>query len=706
MLGPGDRSGGAMGIQQAIRRSAFRAESVALLLRGAFRNRRTLALLGAIGSLLLPVGAQIGPSPSTNISTQQLTLTPQNPVAPITVFNINPSVPGSTNYYYWTVSHDSLGDTAAPVGPFIAGLTFVPSAAHPVALAWTVPSGVASVDVLRTTSNAVPTGACACAVVTATSAAIFSDTVSTTSAYSVATSASEQNLVLTNLTAAGGTTSLPLGNAVQAEAFGVVHKVQILYAASISNGSNQLSSGANDPPFQPSDVGSILFCTNLALGNPRGELISTVTVPQTTIASFVNSHQVNLTGTASNAGSTICAWGPTDDTTAWTNAWNAAVFGSTGNGQCSTLTVGAGYSFVSAATFNAVGNCAVNVDVSGGLGLQGVSETSSVIIPLPNFNHSSCTNGADSVGCFFGQNATLTIQQIGFWGLGQSAAGNATETFFEFGGTYTTLRKVAFIGWGGGKASNSNDCVKFNQIEQSALLMHIDGCGGVSVDVNSGTTSNPVSIASSPIGNSTEEVIRIENSSWLASTGNTIGGNNAASCIICIVGTNALWRSANDSSNVPASNGASSTFLQLTGTGSQASVALGDLSDTATTANGINAGTGTTVILSDTKVFATTDFELGGGTIINRGGNSFSGTYAGTGPFLAQYPGEVGHVNCVTSSATITFQGTYTNTPFVLTTDVTTAGLVTQSGQSNTGITLGCPGATDSINYSVFPLRY
>jgi hypothetical protein len=168
------------------------------------RRRLGMVLRAACLLCLTCAGGTAARAQSQNVTTQQLTLTPQNSVPLVNSVQITPSVQGGTVYYYWFVSH-SGGVTSPPAGPF-------PSPPAPATLGgintitvtWTPVPTIATYDVLRTTTTTVPSGACSCAVATATIATVLVDNLASTSVYAVATSASQLPGILTNTSASLG----------------------------------------------------------------------------------------------------------------------------------------------------------------------------------------------------------------------------------------------------------------------------------------------------------------------------------------------------------------------------------------------------------------------------------------------------------------------------------------------------------------------
>jgi hypothetical protein len=95
------------------------------------------------------------------------------------------------------------------------------------------------------------------------------------------------------------------------------------------------------------------------------------------------------------------------------------------------------------------------------------------------------------------------------------------------------------------------------------------------------------------------------------------------------------------------------------------------------------------------------------GKLINGGGNNVFVTngataYGGAGTFQSSSQ-EAGTVTCAASAATITFKGIYSIAPNYVIQDRTTAGAVTQTSENTTTLVLGCPGATDILNYTISP---
>ena len=122
-------------------------------------------------------------------SAQSLFYGVPQPPASITISQVGTA--GATQYCYWVVAVYP-GGKSAPTGPactFTANSTLSTTNYDVVTfLAPTSPfAAVSSYDILRTTTQTVPTGACACAVATAQSGSPINDQSNSLSAYTVAT---------------------------------------------------------------------------------------------------------------------------------------------------------------------------------------------------------------------------------------------------------------------------------------------------------------------------------------------------------------------------------------------------------------------------------------------------------------------------------------------------------------------------------------
>lgn len=145
--------------------------------------------------LVLTCTAQISPTPNLAWSAMPVP-------TPVTLAG----VAGSTTYCYWVVAIYT-GGKSQPAGPqctFSANATL--SSTNYDIVSFLVPTGYQVVptgyDILRTTSQTPPTGACACVVASNQSASPVNDQSSTLSAYTIATGQASLAFTLTTMPSA------------------------------------------------------------------------------------------------------------------------------------------------------------------------------------------------------------------------------------------------------------------------------------------------------------------------------------------------------------------------------------------------------------------------------------------------------------------------------------------------------------------------
>ncbi|MFL6311648.1 MAG: hypothetical protein ACJ71W_06040 [Terriglobales bacterium] len=118
----------------------------------------------------------------------QLNVTLQNPPRQVNFGSaVNSGNPGPASYYYWVVSNYAIGNST-PAGPFI--VTNGPntlSSGSGVTVSWRTSSGAISYDLLRTSTSAMPVGACNCAVAAGVTGSSTTDQSNTLNAYTVST---------------------------------------------------------------------------------------------------------------------------------------------------------------------------------------------------------------------------------------------------------------------------------------------------------------------------------------------------------------------------------------------------------------------------------------------------------------------------------------------------------------------------------------
>lgn len=219
------------------------------------------------------------PGIPTQVQTQQITLLPQNPLAQVTTVQEQPSIQGTATYYYWFVSNGG-GVVSPPAGPFpVYNAPVTLGGINTVKVTWNPARGVATYDVLRTTTTAVPSGACACAIVTGTALATLTDNLPTTTAYTVATTLSQipctiTNLIMTCSGSGSGTPSIPVLN-VKAAPFNAAGNTQTDAGHMESGGqgncpvADSVCIVSNDALFQASDVGKTLWGNEATSGLNR-----------------------------------------------------------------------------------------------------------------------------------------------------------------------------------------------------------------------------------------------------------------------------------------------------------------------------------------------------------------------------------------------------------------------------------------------------
>lgn len=272
------------------------------------KSLKFLVLFSLLASSAFAQGGP--PGIPTQVQTQQLTLMPQVPVAPVAMVQFQPSIGGTSTLYYWFVSHDALGNVGAPAGPFLSNNTTVPSASHPATITFTFPAGVASVDILRESSPTVPTGDCNCAVATNVVSAVFSDNVAATAIYTVATSVSQIPLICTNLTGCaggGGTGSVQVVD-VSASPYNVKGDAQIANGTPQAPGSGSCPAGASfgcvvlsAPGFVSGDLGKLIFSYEASDSEVAQPLSSILKIDSSTVT------EVSLASTRTGNGNVV--WG-------------------------------------------------------------------------------------------------------------------------------------------------------------------------------------------------------------------------------------------------------------------------------------------------------------------------------------------------------------------------------------------------------------
>ena len=151
------------------------------------RLQLIIALVLSVGFLWpLASRAQMAAAP---ISTPILTM-------PVYTLNVAPirganrqtvGVTGQTTYFYWAVTNYQVGSVVSRLGEVRNANATLSSGNYVLILPYAYPPGITGIDILRTTTDQAPTGACNCAVSTGVTSGTVSDQSNSLSSYTVAT---------------------------------------------------------------------------------------------------------------------------------------------------------------------------------------------------------------------------------------------------------------------------------------------------------------------------------------------------------------------------------------------------------------------------------------------------------------------------------------------------------------------------------------
>lgn len=210
--------------------------------------------------------------------------------------------------------------------------------------------------------------------------------------------------------------------------------------------------------FTSADALKIEFGTNAVQPHGSGSLITNpVIMPQGTIVTAVNSTTVitsiaataNCTPTANN----LCwfAWGSQDDTTPIASAQAAAWF----SVPCLLLQMPSGAAFVTKGGLgSSSGNACSGSGDFGQVGpeLAGMGQGATVLVPLPSFDFTTCTNAFSGAACFGGA-LGLRAHDFQINGMGQTLSGTThNNNLFELdGGNFcagASAANLKFHDWG------------------------------------------------------------------------------------------------------------------------------------------------------------------------------------------------------------------------------------------------------------------
>jgi hypothetical protein len=152
-------------------------------------KRKLLSSIAIVLMLAAFAGAQ-NPTQPQPITATTISLPLLNPPAPPASANIQTTGtpgPSSNTVYYWLVSEFAIGNSS-PAGPFEAdNVPATLTSSNYETISWPSVLNALSYDVLKTTTNVPPTGACACAVTVGTTSLSVQDQSTSTSSYTVNT---------------------------------------------------------------------------------------------------------------------------------------------------------------------------------------------------------------------------------------------------------------------------------------------------------------------------------------------------------------------------------------------------------------------------------------------------------------------------------------------------------------------------------------
>jgi hypothetical protein len=472
--------------------------------------KKFLLLLIFAAAAIAPARAQI--ITAQQVNTQQLTLSAQNPVPPPTNVQISSSVAGSSTYYYWIVTH-SGSEVSAPAGPFIAAnAPATLGGIYSNSIVWTPAISGATYDLLRTTTSVTPTGACGCAVSSGITSSSFTDGLTSTTAYTVATSTDQVAVICTNVAGCGSGNNPTFPQTAPNE--GLIYVVPSA-TSSVPVGTCRTDPGVGTVCSSPWNTRQVNDCgvttSSTTVTCPSGSFTSTavdagkeIAVFNNCVVSFTGLYAVAFTGTIASvtdsahavlsgtptsnvtaAASSCIAYGNPDDA-----ALSAADAVAAADPVCPVIMLPQGIGLaVQPHFYTAIPSCNVIPGLSPpngqlefwGFQVRGQGAWQSQLWIPPNFNWAACTNGPQSHACFGGGGQTY-FRDWGLQGFGYDGASISQTAYLVQPATVNTYGKLENFNCNiiAPLAPNVTGLYEANNSYQIALRnTDFDGCGYV-----------------------------------------------------------------------------------------------------------------------------------------------------------------------------------------------------------------------------------
>ena len=471
--------------------------------------------------------------------------------------------------------------------------------------------------------------------------------------------------------------------------------------------------------FSAADVGKQVMVTNGSAIGGVGPMVSNVYAlasPTTlaTITAIISATSVTVSsaGTATSAacaGSCVVAWGHNDGARLAT-AFAGLV--ASARGTCGTMELPNAMMFVNQAEFiNGPASCFTAVGLTReGILIKGVGISSTWLIPTNDFNFTTCT-GPDGLhsACFFANGTTgsfaggTIVQDLTITGLGQSMSGVTHAVTAIDIESNSEIYNVFCTAWGGASPSMIGFQTGLGGSAIYDILYNIesDGCGSTGGKF----TGNTFISGGSYIGDNSV-IDMIVASGAITSNGNGYGAIQTSGTSAVIEVLSGTLTSTGDQIGYGGCNQAGSALVYVTG-GGIASLDNDILQGGCTNAIWADntAGNGKVYVANSSITGSTNAIKTTAtATKVFLGeGNRYSGAASsgGAGSIVTTGLGESGTITCSTSAATITFLNVYGVAPNYTLFDKTTTGLVTTTSENTTSLVLGCPGASDVINYVI-----